>query len=68
MPIYDCTCTGCGEIHAEIFSYEEYEKIDTVECGGCGTPLTKDSRLIGSNINTVIRGVRKGNYNSGDYS
>ena len=68
MPMYDWDCHSCGETHTEILSYDEYAVADEVECQHCGTSLTKDCRIISGNIKSIIKGVRKGFYNSGDYS
>ena len=67
-PMYDWDCTSCGEMHTEIMSYDEYDAADEVECQHCGTRLTKDSRIISGNIKAIVKGVRKGHYNSGDFS
>ena len=67
-PMYYYDCHSCGELHTDIMSYDEYEAVDEVECQHCGTRLTKKDRIIGGNIKSIVRGVRKGYYNSGDFS
>ena len=68
MPLYDFDCHSCGEMHTELLNYRDYDALDEAECSHCGTRLTKADRIIGSNIKKIVKGVSKGNFNSGDWS
>lgn len=68
MPIYDFGCPKCESVTSPILSYDEYDATEAIECTNCGTPLTKKDRIISGNIKAIVKGVRKGYYNSGDMS
>jgi putative FmdB family regulatory protein len=68
MPMYDYECPKCEGIHTKIMSYEEYDESDELECKHCGGTVDKSNRIIGSNIQKIVKGVSKGNFNSRDFS
>ncbi len=67
MPIYDYICPKCEATSGHLFSFSEYDAIDTVDCPDCGTPMDKDDREY-QGITKRIIGVSKGNYNGRDYT
>ena len=77
MPIYDVVCRQCREPFSFIANYEQYDAAcasaergeDTPEftCK-CGQLNTREDREICRNIKKRVIGVRKGNFNSNDYS
>jgi len=67
-PIYDFGCSECNEVTSPIFSYDEYDAVDEMECEHCGAQMTKDHRIISGNIKKIVRGVGKGNFNGNDFS
>jgi putative FmdB family regulatory protein len=68
MPLYDYDCKKCGEVHSAIMSYSEYDESDVLECQHCKGSVSRDDRIIGSNIKKIVKGVSKGNHNSNDWS
>ena len=68
MPLYDFDCPKCGKVHTELLSFDKYDEFESAKCEDCGTEVTKDNRIISGNIKKVVLGVRKGHYNSGDFS
>ena len=65
MPMYDYKCKDekCGTATTAIRTYDTYK--DCPECPKCGGETEK---YITATFKTTVKGVSKGNYNSGDYS
>lgn len=69
MPIYGFKCKSCDKTWDILVSMDEYSDALTFECEHCGHEQDRDSRSdVGSGLSTTVRGVSKGNHNSGDWS
>lgn len=69
-PLYDWECPNpdCKAEHTEMLNFEQYSEWEPVKCEKCGQEITKDNRVMGRGLRTTVNGVRKGNYNSNDWS
>ncbi len=63
MPIYVHKCGKCDKTTDAIRTFAECD--NAPECEHCGG---KTNKIITSDIRTTVVGVRKGRYNSTDYS